>query len=148
VSAFGYASPVRSDITEVPRSVKVTPLESGKRKLLELTLGTDLSAVTQNMTTGEVVFDEPDLPDGAEYRFLVVGSDGPAANNWIIGRGYGLVKLASTDSQKWGTSDPVQQPLTFDVFTDDTIGTPVRHYLGGTGAVANATALGFTPAAP
>lgn len=76
VSAFGYASSVRSDITEVPRTVKVTLLESGKRKLLELTYGTDLSAVTQNMTTGEVVFDEPDLPDGAEYRFLVVGSDG------------------------------------------------------------------------
>jgi hypothetical protein len=144
VSALGYASPVRSDITEVARSVSFTLLETGRKHILELTYGTDLSAVMQAPTTGEVVFDEPDLPVGQEYRLLVIGSDGPAANNWILGRGYGSVKLASTDSQKWGTGDAVQQALTFDVFTDSEIGTPVRHYMGGTGAVAAAADTGFT----
>jgi len=144
VSALGYASPVRSDITEVARSVTFTPLETGRKHMLELTYGTDLTAVTQSPTTGEVVFEEPDLPVGQEYRLLVIGSDGPAADNWILGRGYGTVKLASTDSQKWGTGDAVQQPLTFDVFTDSEIGTPVRHYIGGTGAVKHKTILGFT----
>jgi len=144
VSALGYASPVRSDITEVARSVTFTPLETGRKHMLELTYGTDLAAVTQSPTTGEVVFEEPDLPVGQEYRLLVIGSDGPAADNWILGRGYGTVKLASTDSQKWGTGDAVQQPLTFDVFTDSEIGTPVRHYIGGTGAVKHKTILGFT----
>jgi hypothetical protein len=144
VSALGYASPVRSDITEVARSVSMTLLETGRRHILELTYGTDLSAVTQDPTSGEVVFDEPDLPVGQEYRLLVLGSDGPAADNWIVGRGYGSVKLASTDSQTWGTGDAVQQALTFDVFTDSEIGTPVRHYLGGTGAVKNKLATGFT----
>ncbi|SDK79150.1 hypothetical protein [Arthrobacter sp. ok362] len=147
VTALGYASPVRSDITEVARSVTMTPLETGRKHMLELNYGTDLSAVTQDATTGEVVFDEPDLPVGEEYRLLVLGSDGPAAENWILGRGYGSVKLASTDSQKWGTGDPVQQPLTFDVFTDSEIGTPVRHYMGGTGAVKNKAVLGFTAGA-
>ncbi|WP_138443520.1 hypothetical protein [Sinomonas susongensis] len=147
VSALGYASPVRSDITEVTRQIKMTALETGRKHMLELTYGTDLSAVTQSATTGEVVFDEPDLPVGQEYRLLVIGSDGPAANNWILGRGYGVAKLASTDSQKWGTGDPVQQAYTFDVFTDDEIGTPVRHYIGGTGALAAKTALGFTAGA-
>jgi len=145
VSALGYASPVRSDITEVARSVKVTALETGKRHMLELTYGTDLTGVTQ-AANGEIVIDEPDLPVGQEYRLLVIGSDGPAADNWILGRGYGLVKLTSTDSQKWGKGDPVQQSFTFDVFTDDEIGTPVRHYIGGTGAAAAKTALGFTAA--
>jgi hypothetical protein len=144
VSAFGYASSVRSDITQVPRSVKVTTQETGRRKLLELTYGTDLSAVTQSATTGEIVFDEPDLPVGEEYRLLVIGSDGPASDNWILGRGYGSVKLASTDSQKWGGSDALSQALTFDVFTDDEIGTPVRHYMGGTGALKHKDILGFT----
>jgi len=144
VSALGYASPVRSDITEVARSVTFTPLETGRKHMLELTYGTDLTATTQDATTGEVVFEEPDLPVGQEYRLLVIGSDGPAADNWILGRGYGTVKLASTDSQKWGTGDAVQQPLTFDVFTDSEIGTPVRHYMGGTGAVKHKTILGFT----
>jgi hypothetical protein len=144
VTALGYASAVRSDITEVARSVTMTPLETGRKHMLELTYGTDLSAVTQDVATGEIVFEEPDLPVGQEYRLLIIGSDGPAADNWILGRGYGVVKLASTDSQKWGTGDPVQQPLTFDVFTDSEIGTPVRHYMGGTGAVKHKEVLGFT----
>ncbi|MFP3675118.1 hypothetical protein SB724_20090, partial [Bacillus sp. SIMBA_031] len=88
-----------------------------------------------------------DLPVGKEYRFIVLGSDGPADNNWILGRGYGLVKIASTDSQKWGSADPISNSLTFDVFTDDEIGTPVRHYMGGTGALKHKTALGFTAGA-
>jgi len=147
VSALGYASPVRSDVDSVARSVKMTALETGKKHMLELTYGTDLSAVTQATATGEIVVDEPDLPVGQEYRLLVIGSDGPAADNWILGRGYGLVKLAATDSQKWGTSDALTQAFTFDVFTDDEIGTPVRHYIGGTGAVKAKTDLGFTAGA-
>ncbi|UXM92561.1 hypothetical protein [Paenarthrobacter sp. JL.01a] len=148
VSAFGYAGAARSDVTEVARSITLTPLEYGRKHMLELQNGTDLTAVTQNATTGEVVFDEPELPVGQEYRFLVIGSDGPADKNWIIGRGYGSVKLASTDSEKWGSSDPVTQPLTFDVFTDEEIGTPVRKYMGGTGAKAASTVLGFTQGTP
>jgi hypothetical protein len=144
VSALGYASPVRSDVTEVARSVTMTALETGKKHMLELTLGTDLTAVTQTVANGEIVIDEPDLPVGQEYRLLIIGSDGPAADNWILARGYGSVKLASTDSQKWGTGDPLQQSLTFDVFTDAEVGVPVKHYIGGTGAVANKVALGFT----
>ena len=148
VTALGYASAVRSDITEVARSITMTPLETGRKHMLELTLGTDLTAVTQNPTTGEIVIDEPDLPVGQEYRLLILGSDGPAAENWILGRGYGAVKLSATDSQKWGKGDPVQQPLTFDVFTDGEIGTPIKHFMGGTGAVKHKLALGFTAGTP
>ena len=146
VTAFGYAGPVRSDVTEVARSISMTPLETGRKHMLELIYGTDLSAVTQATATGEIVINEPDLPTDKEYRLLIIGSDGPAAENWIIGRGYGRVKLASTDSQTWGTSDPVSQSLTFDVFTDTEIGTPVRHYIGGTAAVTHKAVLGFTQA--
>lgn len=144
VSALGYASAVRSDITEVARTVKVTLLETGRKHILEMTYGTDLTAVTQDPVTGEIIFDEPDLPVGKEYRLLIVGSDGPAAENWIVGRGYGSAKLSATDSQKWGKGDPVQQSVTFDVFTDAEIGSPVRHYMGGTGALAHKLAMGFT----
>lgn len=144
ISALGYASPVRSDVEAVARAITFTALETGKKHMQELSYGTDLTAVTQDPTSGEIVIDEPDLPVGQEYRLLILGSDGPAAENWILGRGYGSVKLASTDSQTWGTSDAVQQSYTFDVFTDDEIGSPVRHYIGGTGAVTHKLALGFT----
>lgn len=146
VSALGYASPIRSDTTEVARSVSFTALESGRRHMLELELGTDLSSVTQTLANGEVVIDEPDLPIGREYRLLIIGSDGPADEQWIFGRGYGLVKLASSDSQMWGQSGPVQHKYTLDVFTDDEVGTPVKHYIGGTGAVKHKAAMDFTQA--
>ncbi|MBT8162795.1 MULTISPECIES: hypothetical protein [Arthrobacter] len=147
VEALGYASAVRSDTTAVARSIKMTPLETGRKHMQELVNGTDLSAVTQ-AANGEIVFDEPDLPADKEYRLLVIGSDGPAAANWILGRGYGRVKLVATDSEKWGSGDPVQQPLTFDVYTDSEIGSPVRKYMGGTAALANKTILGFAQATP
>lgn len=143
ISAMGYTSPVRSDDTAVARSVTFTALESGKRHMLELVYGADLSGVTQDSATGEVVFDEPDLPVGQEYRLLVIGSDGPAADNWIFGKGYGLVKLASAGDQSWGQEGAVSTEITLNVFTDDEIGTPVRHYMGGTGALKHKAELGF-----
>lgn len=143
ISALGYASPVRSDISTVARSVSFTALERGKKNMLELKYGVDLSNTTQ-ATNGEIVFDEPDLPIGEEYRLLIIGSDGPATENWILGRGYGRVKLASTGDETWGQEGAVTEEYTLDVFTDDEIGTPVRHYQGGTGAVKHQAVTGFT----
>lgn len=144
VDAFGYASPVRSDVTTVPRSVSFTPLEKGRKHMYELTLGADLTGVTQDPATGEIVIDEPDLPINADYRLIIVGEDGPATDNWILGKGYHRVSLATTAEEVWGTSGAVSSQLTFDVFTDDEVGTPVRHYIGGTGAVKHKDVLGFT----
>ena len=144
VNALGYASPVRSDVTTVPRQITFTALEKGRKHMAELVYGTDLSAVTQDPVTGEVVFDEPDLPVNAEYRLLVIGSDGATAENWVLGKGYGAVKLASGGSESWGQEGAVSSEITLDVFTDDEIGVPVRHYMGGTGALKHKDVLGYT----
>lgn len=146
IDALGYASPVRSDVTTVPRQITFTALEKGRKHMEELTKGTDLSAVTQDPTTGEIVIDEPDLPVDAEYRILVIGSDGPTAENWILGKGFGSVKLANGGSETWGREGAVSTEITLDVFTDDELGVPVRHYMGGTGAVTHSDVLGFTQA--
>lgn len=145
VDAFGYASYIRSDITRVARSVTFTAMEQGRRHLNELLYGTDLSAVSQ-AANGEIVFDEPDLPVDAEWRFLVVGDDGPLSDNWILGKGMPRVKVANVGGQQWSKEGAVTQEVTLDIFTDDEIGTPVRHYLGGTGAVKHADVLGYTQA--
>lgn len=142
VDGLGYASPVRSDVTKVPRTVTVTVLESGRKEISELKHGLVITA-TQSPTTGEVVYDEPDLPFNREYRLIVVGLDGPADEEWIMGKGFGAVKLASTGDESWG-AEAISTEFTFDVFTDDTTGTPVRHYLGGTGALKYKDVLGFT----
>lgn len=144
VDALGYVSPVRSDTTRVPRTISFTPLESGRKHIQQLKYGTDLSAVTQDPTTGEIVFDEPEMPVDEEYRLLVIGSDGAASENWILGKGYGSVKLTGGGDETWGQEGAVSSELSFSVFTDDEIGTPVRHYMGGTGALKHKDVLGYT----
>lgn len=145
VDALGYASPVRSDITRVPRQVVFTALETGKRHLMELKYGVDLTATTQ-AASGEVTFDEPDLPIGQEYRLLVIGNDGPAGNEWILGKGYPRVKLAGVGEEAWSKEGALTHEITLDVFADDDLGTPVRHYYAGTGAAAASAVLGYTQA--
>lgn len=144
IDALGYASPVRSDVTTVPRQVTFTALEKGRKHMMELLYGTNLDSVTQDPATGEIVIDEPDLPVDAEYRLLIIGSDGPTAENWIMGKGYGSVKLANGGAETWGREGAVSTEITLDVFTDDELGVPVRHYIAGTGAVAHADVLGYT----
>lgn len=145
INALGYGSPVRTDITTVPRSVTVTALESNRKEIQELKYGTTITE-TQDTTTGEVVFDEPDLPNSKEYRLIVVGADGPADEEWIMGKGFPAVKLTGTGEEVWGQEGAVSQELTFSVFSDDETGAPVRHYLAGTGAVKYKDVLGYTQA--
>lgn len=142
VDALGYASFVRTDTLRVARTVAVNPLQFGQRHLQEIRYGMDLSGITADPDSGEIVFDEPDLPIDDEYQLVIVADDGPAANNWIFGRGYPNVKLASGDEEAWG-QEVIQNALTFNVFPDDETGTPVRHYLGGTGAQASVDILGY-----
>jgi hypothetical protein len=148
VMALGYSSAQRTDVTEVARSLTFTGLEHGRKHMLELSYGTDLDAVTQDQTNGEIVFDEPEMPVNKEYQALVLGADGPADNQWLLGRAYGAVKLSNTDSQKWASSDPLTTPITMKVLTDAETGVPLRHFIGGTGALRAKTTLGFTAATP
>jgi hypothetical protein len=144
VDALGYASPIRTDTQRVARQITMNPMHFGQRHLQELRYGVDLSDVAPDAESGEVVFDEQDIPVDKEYRLLVVADDGPATANWILGRGYFAVKVASTGEENWGGDGAVQPELVLDVFTDDEAGVPVRHYLGGTGAKKHADILGYS----
>lgn len=148
VDALGYASFIRTDVMRVARQITLNPLQFGQRHLAELKYGTDLSATEPDEDSGEIVFDEPDVPVDKEYRLLVIADDGPAAANWILGRGYGSVKVASSGEETWGQEGAIAPEITLDVFVDEEIGTPVRHYLGGTGAKASADVLGFAASPP
>lgn len=146
VDALGYGSSVRKDITKVARSVAFTPLEHGRRHILELKYGQDLSGITQDAATGEIVWDEVDLPVGEEYKLLILGNDGAASANWVLGKGYGSVKLGESGEETWGGDAPVANEITLDINIDKEIGSPVRHYLGGSGALKFKDVLGFTSA--
>lgn len=143
IPALGYATPPRSDVTELPRTVGATLLEKYRKHVQEMLYGTDLSSATQDQETGEVVFDEPDMPMLSEYRLLLIGTDGPTVENWVMGLGFHAVELATGGGETWGQEGAVSTEISFDVRTDDETGTPVRHYFGGTGALLYAEDLGY-----
>lgn len=132
IEGWGYSVPVRSDITKAPKQVQVTPLQVLPRHMQELILGTDLSTVAAD-ENGEVTWDEAALPEGNEYRLLVIGFDGTAALPKYRGKGFSKVKLAEKGDESWSADeDSVGQELTLDVLQGPE-GFPVRHYLGGAG---------------
>lgn len=142
VEALGHASYVRSDITRVARTIAFNAMEVHRKALQELIYGQDLSGVTVG-ADGEIVWDEADLPDGREYRLVVIAGDGPADAHWTMGLGFPSVKLAEVGEEEWSREGALQREITLDVFTDEDLGTPVRHYLGGTAVAKHSEALGF-----
>lgn len=147
VNALGYASAVREDTIRVPRTIGATVLQSGQRFLEEIIYGTDLDGVTMNPVTGEVVFDEPDLPIAQDLKLLVVSKDGPTDEQWIRAKGYFAVTLSNGGSETWGQEGANSRELQFKVLTDEDSGVPVRHFLGGTGALKYQDVLGYDLAA-
>lgn len=143
--AFGYGNPVRTDIDKAPKSIEFTLMQDGRQLVASLVYGMDLSGVP-TLATGEVVFDEPPIPVMEEGRLVLIGRDGVGLKENFRGRGYPRVKLAEVPEEAWTTDNPIQYPLKFDVLTDDELGTPCRHYLGGKGF--DATALGWNPVTP
>src|SRR5690625_3919548 len=75
IPALGHASPVRSDITGVERSVSFTSLEYGRKELLEIWFGQSLDGLEPD-EGGEVVIDEVDLPMGLERGPPFLGGGG------------------------------------------------------------------------
>ena len=136
VEALGYVE-----------SVKFSVLEPYRKHLQQLVYGVDLSQVKADKDTGEIVFDEAPLPLLEEFRLLTIMSDGPADDEWLVGRGFPRVKLGTIPEEAWKSSDPVQFDLELSVFSDEVLGTPCRHYLGGTGAIKHLDAIGFEKAA-
>ncbi|MBS6101826.1 MAG: hypothetical protein KH751_04325 [Actinomyces sp.] len=143
VDALGYSQPVRSDITKVAKSVEVTVLETLKRNVQGLIRGMDMSQI-KAAASGEVTFDEPDMPAFGEYRLVIISQDGPADAEWLIGRGYPLVKISEIPEEVWNSSDATSVKLKFDVFPDPKLGTSCRHYIAGNAALKYKDALGYS----
>ena len=146
VEALGYLEPVRTDVVKAPKTIKLTVLETLRKNLQELVYGVDLSEVKADKVTGEIIFDEAPMPQFTEFRLIAVMADGPADDEWLVGRGFPSVKLATVPEEVWSSSDPVKFDLELQVQTDEILGTPCRHYIGGTGALASLDAIGFEKA--
>src|SRR5690625_7206462 len=115
VGALGYASEVREDLVRIARFEKFTPLEADRKHMLELKYGVNLDDVTVDPTTGAFQFDEPDMPVNEEYGLISGGADGPASDQWLLGRGYGSVKPSEGGVETWRSEDPVGTPITLTI---------------------------------
>lgn len=143
ITSHGFANPTRKDVVSVERSVTTTIQEYGKRHIEELIQGADLSGVKQNAKTGEIVTDEQDLPTPGAYELLVIAMDGPIDNRWYIGKFFPSVQLSEASEEAWGKEGAIERELTFDVFSDEALGFPVRQFIGGPGASASKDVLGY-----
>lgn len=143
--AWGYGSPVRTDIIKAPKTVAFTAMESDRRELAEILYGMDLSGVTAG-TNGEVVFDEPPIPSNDAYEGVVLARDGSVGTPYFRGAGLPNIKLAELSDEVWQAEEARQYPLTFDVLVDDELGIPIRHYIGG--AAFDAVKQGFGAGTP
>lgn len=141
--AWGYSVPPRTDIDKAPKQVKCTPLEMQRRLLQEIALGVDLSAVTAT-ANGEIVFEEPDLPEDEDRRLFVMYFDGTPAKPFYRAKCFSKVKRSELGDENWNSEDSAAgREITFDVSTGPE-GWPVRHYLGG--SAFDAVSYGYTAA--
>lgn len=143
IFALGHADAVREDIMKVTRSISFNMLETGRKQILRVYHGTDLTGVTPATGTSEIVFDEPAMPENSEWRFLTVGVDGPADEEWIMGRGFPRVKLTGGGEENWQQEGGLTHPVTLKPIFDEEYGTAVRHYMGGTAVEKYKDLLGF-----
>lgn len=146
--AYGYSEPVRRDLEKAPSTLKVAAKEFGRRKLLELQYGLDLSTIEQ-MASGEVVFDTPPMPVFSEMRLVRIGRDiDPKTGlEWLLVDAFPRVQVAKVPDDSWKSGEWARE-FEFAVLFDPDLGTACRKYIGGTAPKSTAirTALGFAQA--
>lgn len=147
VDALGYAQPVREDIVGFTRTVTFTAYEVYRKQILSLAYGLDLDAVEQALSSGEITFDRPSLPEQRFYRLLVIGKDGSGATEIYRGKFFPRVSLTSVPEEAWAT-EAQRFEITLSTYVDDVLGTGEREFIAGPGAHAagTRTALGFAQA--
>lgn len=142
VESYGYAEPVRRDITRDVSGLAFTMQES-KKTVMELYHGIDLSSVTTDTTAngGSFYFDKPSRPVQRKYRVLALGKDGDGPDAIYIARWLPSAQITEMGEQAWTEGDEVKYPATFTAYTDSAFGTSLREIWGGPGV--DHVAMGF-----
>lgn len=131
VESFGYAEPVRRDITKDVSGLAFTMQES-KRLTMELFHGLDLSAITTD-ADGNFFFDKASRPVQRKWRVLALGKDGDGPDAIYQGRWLPNAQITENGEQAWSEGDEIKYPASFTAYTDETVGTSFRELWGGPG---------------
>jgi len=143
VRGWGSSTFIRRDITSSDKTIAFTALET-KRLTKELQTGMDLSAVPM-AATGEVVITHPDRVSTRYWRALALGTDGDGDQRYYFGKFYPRAAVTERDEEVWSDGDdPISVGVTMSGMLDPAAGYALREFLFGPGALAAATAMGWT----
>jgi len=143
VRGWGGSTFIRRDTTSSDRTVAFSALET-KRLTKELHTGLDLSAVAMS-AQGEVVITHPDRPATKYWRTLVLGTDGDGDERYYFGKFYPRAAVTEREEETWADGDdPMSYAVTMSGMLDTNAGFALREFLFGPGALAAATAMGWT----
>lgn len=134
VESYGYAEPVRRDITRDVSGLSFTMQES-KKTVMEMFHGIDLSAVTTDTIAngGSFYFDKPSRPVQRKYRILALGKDGDGPDAIYIARWLPNAQVTEMSEQSWTEGDEIKYPASLTAYTDEAFGTSFREIWGGPG---------------
>ena len=144
VESYGYAEPVRRDITKDVVGLAFTMQES-KKTAMELYHGLDLSTVTTD-SDGNFFFDKASRPVQRRYRVLALGKDGDGPDAIYVARWLPNAQVTENGEQAWSEGDEVKYPATLTAYTDSEFGTSFREIWGGPGL--DHEAMGFAAPTP
>ena len=144
VTSWGSVEPTRRDVTQDVTTLQFAAQET-KKLTLGLYTGADMSAVTADGTSGEVVIEKPDRPRVTYYRVLTVGVDLSDAGEIYVGRFIPRASVSDYDSQTFQSSDddPILFSVTMTGYMDATLGFSERWHFGGPGWQALLADMGF-----
>ena len=144
VESYGYAEPVRRDITKDVVGLAFTMQES-KKTAMELYHGLDLSTVTTD-SDGNFFFDKASRPVQRRYRVFALGKDGDGPDAIYLARWLPNAQITEAAEQAWSEGDELKYPSTFTAYTDTKFGTSFREIWGGPGL--DHEAMGFPAPTP
>ncbi|WP_378734923.1 hypothetical protein [Nocardia brasiliensis] len=132
IDSFGDLESSREDIISRNTTIELTPHET-RRKVLELYIGADLSAVTPDATTGELWIKEPTTPATKFYRYLHLGIDGAGPTAIYIWRIAPKFQITSVGAQQATRDGAMAYPLTGKAKVDSQLGYAIAWAFGGPG---------------
>ncbi len=143
VDSFGSLYPTRSDITKMNQTITITAQET-KAVTMGLYSQVDMTGVTADATSGEIVYSDPIRPSTIFYRLLIMWVDNSGTDSIYGAVSFPRVSVTGVADMKMtmGT-DAMSRGLTFTSYPDATLGHARRNFLGGPGILARKTAMGF-----
>jgi hypothetical protein len=145
--SWGYNEPTRTDITQDIESAAFT-LQETNRYALELYDFVDLTAVTPDVTTGEVAYNKPLLTPVNYSRFIYMAVDGSGTDRRYRFKVMPRGQVVAVKDRSWMQTNADEFPVTIRATVDSTAGYAVRNVLAGPGQKSRNTGAKFGVATP